>query len=58
MHGLDCERHPGLHNSDRLVLRVVRDVGCSMKQVVDTVPTVRTHDGASGGPSDRFTALS
>lgn len=56
-HGLDRERHTGLHGADRLVFRIVRDVGCSMEQVVDAMPTVRTHNGASSGPSDRFAAL-
>lgn len=32
-HGFDCERLARLHHSDRLIPRVVRDVGRTVEQV-------------------------
>lgn len=39
-HGLDCEAHTGLGNTDGLVLRVVRNVRSAVEQLVDTVTAV------------------
>ena len=38
----------------RFVLRIVRDIGCRMEEVVDAVPTICSVDGASVFSSDLF----
>ena len=44
---LDGEGHAGAHRADGLVLRVVRDVGRGVEEVVDAVSAVRAHDRAT-----------
>jgi hypothetical protein len=39
-HGLNSEAHSGLRCSDRLVLRIMRNVGCAVEKLVDAVSTV------------------
>lgn len=43
-HGLDCEGMAHFHESSCLIVRVVRNVGCAMKQFSNTVPTIGPHN--------------
>lgn len=45
-HRLDGEAHAGLCRSNCLVLRVVRNIGCAMEELVDAVPAVCPDDAA------------
>ena len=46
-HGLDGERHAGLHRPHSLVFGVVRHVRRGVEEVVDAVPAVRAYDRAA-----------
>ena len=39
--------HAGFHRANSLVLRVVRDVGRGVEEVVDAVSAIRAHDRAT-----------
>jgi hypothetical protein len=42
-HRLDGEAHPCLTLSDLLVLRVVRNVGCAVEELVHAMPNINLH---------------
>lgn len=45
-HGLNREAHTGLGSAHSLILSVVRNVGCTVEQLVDTVAAVALDDTA------------
>ena len=49
---IELTYHAWLHGADRLVLRVVRDVGVAVEEVVHSMPDEGVHDGASVGVRD------
>ena len=48
--------HAWLHDPDCAILRVVRDVGVPVEQVMNTMPDKGVHDGAAVRVRDGFAA--
>ena len=52
MTGLD---HPRFHSPDSFILRIVRNVRRTVKEIIHAVASERLHNGTSVGSGDRFT---
>jgi hypothetical protein len=50
--------HPRFHCPDGFILRIVWDVGRTVKEIIHAVAGERLHDGTSVGSGDRFTCRS
>ena len=48
--------HAWLHDSDRAILRVVRNVRVAVEKIMNTVPDESVHDGAAVRVRDGFAA--
>ena len=45
-HRLNRKCHPRLRCTDCLILRVMRDIGCGVEELVDSVPAIRCNHAA------------
>jgi len=46
--------HPGLHSADSFVFGIVRNIGCTVEQVINSMTRVSSHDSAASRTSNRF----
>lgn len=56
-HQADTTHHPGLHSPDSLVLGIMRDIGRTVEKVVDSMASIRSHDGTGVCTGDGFARI-
>ena len=56
-HGLDCEAHSWFHCPDSAILGVVRNVGCTVEEVIDAMAGVLPDHSTPCGASHRFSTI-